>query len=258
MMKGKMKVGFLVSIFLGSMALQAANLGDGKPASALKENLARDNKIIRIEPDRQRLLRNPQTGWVLYATPGVKEDFWEKCDHMQVPGVGTVKVSDYAHTLYIRTSWKKLNPKENVYGWNTDPMLKMLIEGARARNMRLAFRVVVDSRDKGYDFTPDFVRKAGTKGFVWRGRWSPYPDDPIFQKYYEKFVWALAKDFGNPEEVDFIDGTGLGKWGEYHTTLYSTGDEAPETCTRLVVGSVSESIQECSGCHQLPPLCRCR
>ena len=221
-MKGKMKVGFLVSVLLGSLALQSVAMDNGMHVGTLKENLARDNKIIRIEPDRQRLLRNPQTGWVLYATPGVKEDFWEKCDNMQVPGVGTVKVSDYAHTLYIRTSWRKLNPEENVYGWNTDPMLKMLIEGARARKMRLAFRVVVDSRDKGYDFTPDFVREAGTKGFVWRGRWSPYPDDPIFQKYYEKFVWALAKDFGNPDEVDFIDGTGLGKWGEYHTTLYST------------------------------------
>lgn len=109
-------------------------------------------------------MRNPQTGWVLYATPGVKEDFWEKCDNMQVPGIGTVKVSDYAHTLYIRTSWRKLNPEEDVYGWNTDPMLKMLIEGARARKMRLAFRVVVDSRDKGYDFTPDFVRGGWHKG----------------------------------------------------------------------------------------------
>ena len=227
MIKGKMRSGLLMPIFLGSFALQAAAISGGSDAGTLKQNLARDNKIIRIEPDRQRLLRNPQTGWVLYATPGVKEDFWEKCDNMQVPGVGTVKVSDYAHTLYIRTSWRKLNPEENVYGWNTDPMLKMLIEGARARKMRLAFRVVVDSRDKGYDFTPDFVREAGTKGFVWRGRWAPYPDDPIFQKYYEKFVWALAKDFGNPDEVDFIDGTGLGKWGEYHTTLYSTGDEKP-------------------------------
>lgn len=133
MIKGKMRSGLLMPIFLGSFALQAAAISGGSDAGTLKQNLARDNKIIRIEPDRQRLLRNPQTGWVLYATPGVKEDFWEKCDNMQVPGVGTVKVSDYAHTLYIRTSWRKLNPEENVYGWNTDPMLKMLIEGARAR-----------------------------------------------------------------------------------------------------------------------------
>lgn len=93
MIKGKMRSGLLMPIFLGSFALQAAAISGGSDAGTLKQNLARDNKIIRIEPDRQRLLRNPQTGWVLYATPGVKEDFWEKCDNMQVPGVGTVKVS---------------------------------------------------------------------------------------------------------------------------------------------------------------------
>ena len=68
-MKGKMKVGFLVSVLLGSLALQSVAMDNGMHVGTLKENLARDNKIIRIEPDRQRLLRNPQTGWVLYATP---------------------------------------------------------------------------------------------------------------------------------------------------------------------------------------------
>ena len=88
MIKGKMRLGLLVSMFLGALALQAATVSSGLDAESLKQNLARDNKIIRIEPDKQRLLRNPQTGWVLYATPGVKEDFWEKCDNMQVPGMG--------------------------------------------------------------------------------------------------------------------------------------------------------------------------
>ena len=60
-MKGKMKVGFLVSVLLGSLALQSVAMDNGMHVGTLKENLARDNKIIRIEPDKQRLLRNPQT-----------------------------------------------------------------------------------------------------------------------------------------------------------------------------------------------------
>jgi len=223
----KIKLRSLAFLLFFSITLNmACQTGENNIVST-KDNTIKGNNILTIKPDTTRLLRNPMTGWVLYATPGVSKDFWEKCDNMQVPGVGRVKVSDYAHTLYIRTSWTKLNPQDGVYGWNTDPMLKMLIEGARERKMRLAFRVVVDSRDKDYDFTPLFVREAGTKGYITRGRWSPYPDDPVFQKYYEKFVLALAKDFSNPDEVDFVDGTGLGKWGEYHTTLYSTGDETP-------------------------------
>ncbi len=46
-----------------------------------------------------------------------------------------------------------------------------------------------------------------------KGKWSPYSDDPVFQKYYTKFVKALAKDFNDPSKVEFIDGFGLGKWG---------------------------------------------
>ena len=94
--------------------------------------------------------------------------------------------------------------------------------------MRLAFRVVVDSRDKRTEFTPQFVKDAGAKGFMNKGKWSPYSDDPVFQKYYTKFVKALAKDFNDPSKVEFIDGFGLGKWGEYHTMIYSTGDDTPK------------------------------
>ncbi len=42
-------------------------------------------------------------------------------------------------------------------------------------------------------------------------------DDPIFQKYYEKFIRALAKDFNDPDKVQFVSGSGFGKWGEYHS-----------------------------------------
>ncbi|GAA1319568.1 hypothetical protein GCM10009647_051240 [Streptomyces sanglieri] len=36
---------------------------------------------------------------------------------------------------------------------------------AQERGLRPAFRVVVDSRDKSYGFTPDFVRDAGAAGY---------------------------------------------------------------------------------------------
>lgn len=192
-----------------------------------KELISAYEDII-IQPDTERLLRNPLTGWVVYASARVPSDFWEKYDNINVPALGhSVKVSDYAHTLYIRASWTDLNPEDGVYGWETDSDLKRLIQGALDRQMRLAFRIVVDSRDKRYSFTPDFVRKAGAKGYITRGNWSPYPDDAIFQSYFEKFIKAFAGTFNNPENVDFIDGFSLGKWGEYHTVLYSTGDNTP-------------------------------
>ncbi len=182
---------------------------------------------IVIQPDKDRLLRNPLNGWVVYANTNAT-DFWKKYDNIYVPSLErSVKISDYAHTLYIRASWTEMNPEEGVYGWESNPKLKQLIEGALDRKMRLSFRIVVDSRDKPYTFTPAFVKEAGAQGYDTRGKWSPYPDDPVFQKYYEKFVKAFAEEFNNPAIVDFIDGFSLGKWGEYHTVLYSTGDNTP-------------------------------
>ena len=68
---------------------------------------------------------------------------------------------------------------------------------------------------------------------------TPYPDDSVFQEKLEKFIEAFAKEYDNPDIVDFIDGYSLGWWGECHhvvlqdqkkfeqvfdwfTTLYST------------------------------------
>lgn len=107
--------------------------------------------------------------------------------------------------------------------------------------MKLAFTFVVDSRDKHYNFTPNFVKEAGAKGYETQTGsvkvWSPYPDDPIFQKYYEKFIRALAKDFNDPDKVQFVSGSGFGKWGEYHSVWYYQVRELgkPELPTREAV-----------------------
>lgn len=75
-----------------------------------------------------------------------------------------VKVSDYANTCYIRTSWSSLNPSEGVYIWD-DPNARLtkLIQSVLNRNMRLAFRIVVDGRDQGQN-TPLYVFEAGANG----------------------------------------------------------------------------------------------
>ena len=112
-----------------------------------------------------------------------------------------------------------LEPEEGKYVWN-DPQSRIskLFASVQNRNMRLAFRINVDSRDQGQN-TPLYVKEAGAKGFQDPGNpkvWSPYPDDVIFQQKYEKFLQAFASAFDDPDKVDFIDAYGLGKWGEAH------------------------------------------
>ncbi|WP_368128783.1 hypothetical protein [Bacteroides caccae] len=109
--------------------------------------------------------------------------------------------------------------------------------------MKLCFRIYNNGQDNLRTGTPDYVRRAGAKGYTVKGLkgdlWTPYPDDPIFQEKLEKFVEAFAKEYDNPDIVDFVDGYSLGWWGECHhvilqdqnkfeqvfdwfTTLYST------------------------------------
>ncbi|MGF6822867.1 hypothetical protein M2317_001774 [Microbacterium sp. ZKA21] len=205
-------------------AAASGTASEPRTASGLSESAGR-SRTATFAHDAGRVLRNPLNGFVLYSTATVADDYWEHYDNMVVPGLdGPVRVSDYAPTLYMRLSWAVLNPAEGVYGWDTDEKLKWMLQNARDRDMRLAFRVVVDSRDKPLGFTPDYVRAAGAQGYEstsgTKVLWSPYPDDPIFQRKYEAFLTAFAARFGDPEEMDFIDGYGLGKWGEGHSMKY--------------------------------------
>lgn len=175
-------------------------------------------------PDSTRVLRNPLNGWVMYMGRTWDENFWDKMgyDKMSV-GDSVVRVSDYANTCYVRTSWSSLEPEEGQYAWqNPDSRISRLFQSVLDRNMKLAFRIVVDSRDQGQN-TPLYVKEAGACGFQDPNNpsvWSPYPDDPVFQEKYAKFLKALATAFNDPDKVDFIDAYGLGKWGEAHGVKY--------------------------------------
>lgn len=175
-------------------------------------------------PDTVRVLRNPLNGWVMYMGRTWDENFWTEkgYDSMNV-GDSLVRVSDYANTCYVRTSWSSLEPEEGQYAWNDpDSRINKLFRSVLSRNMKLAFRIVVDCRDQGQN-TPIYVKQAGAKGFLDPNNpnnWSPYPDDPIFQEKYAKFLRALASEYNDPDKVDFIDAYGLGKWGEAHGVVY--------------------------------------
>lgn len=219
-----------------------------------------NNESVTISIDRERVLRNPMNGWVTYTGlgDGLDDAFWERYDALQ-SAEGTVKVSDYSHVLFIRAAWAYFNRADGDYVWdesnrNSDypPYRRfwMLVDGAKERNMKLAFSFMVDSRDKSDSFTPMYVRDAvvaagysadpsesvadqeaggyynvSSTGALLKSRWSPYPDNPVFQEKFEGFLTAFAERFNNSDEVEFFSGFGLGLWGESHTVKYSTGDE---------------------------------
>ena len=172
----------------------------------------------RVSPtlEREKLLRNPATGWMLYDDAAGEvadaESYWDAMDEA---------ARKHASIFYLRWRWSDAEPEEGRYAWKYDDNFKALIEGARKRGLRLAFRFYVASKDNLRQSTPDFVRVAGAEGAMQDGEggvplWSPYIDDPIFQEKLGNFVAAFAEEYDDPSRVDFIDALGLGWWGEGH------------------------------------------
>lgn len=183
-------------------------------------------EVVTFVPDTVTVLKNPLNGWVMYLGRRWDDDFWTKAepqyDAMPTSEGTVVRVSDYATTAYIRTHWSMLEPEEGKYQWR-DPQSRIyrLLKSCTDRGLRLAFRIVVDGRDQGQN-TPMYVLDAGAEYYTdGKGNHkSPYPDDPVFQEKYAKFIKAFAEDFNDHEKVDFIDAFGLGKWGESHAMIY--------------------------------------
>ncbi|MDE6489566.1 MAG: DUF4832 domain-containing protein [Muribaculaceae bacterium] len=183
--------------------------------------------VATFEPDSVTVLRNPFTGWVMYLGRNWDENFWEKEGYDRMEALGEdapVRVSDYANTAYIRTSWVTFEPEEGKYVWNDpDSRFMRLLKSVRDRGMRMALRVVIDGRDQGQN-TPQYVFDAGAEWYYdpkapGKNK-SPYPDDPVFQEKYAKFLHAFAEYFDDPDMVEFIDGFSIGKWGESHSIIY--------------------------------------
>ena len=211
-----------------------ASCGGDKPADTEDS----EDVTVKIAPDRARMLRNPFSGWFLYSGvgDGLSDTFWEQYDNMD-SSIGKVRVSDYCTTLLIRFKWSQAEPEEGKYFWLDDAStveakrLRLLVEGAKARGLKIAFGFSVDSRDQHFNCTPEYVREKGCKYFTSTTGstqvWSPYPDDPVFQQCYSKFIRAFAAKYNDPDLVQCIEGFGMGKWGEYHSCIYSTGDLTP-------------------------------
>lgn len=218
----------ILSLFFIGIFICMNSCGCSKDNNSESGN-ERTTEGVEVKPlySTSRVLKNPLSGWVMYCSASADTSYLDKEEYVAVEG-RNVKVMDYSSALYIRTKWSVLNPADGKYAWNDpDSELYKLLKAAQRRHIPVAFRVVVDGRDQGAN-TPQFVFDAGAKYAVendkYPDRKTPMPQDPVFQKYYEKFIEAFAAEFNDPEKTAFIDGYGLGKWGEGHSVAYNVND----------------------------------
>jgi hypothetical protein len=200
------------------------------------------------------LVRNPGMGWILYLdacgsqvsnkapnyTKGVfyPDLFWQSFDQSGA----TAKASIF----YIRAPWSFFEPTKGNYAWkNSNSAESKLIKGALDRGLKLAFRVNTDSQDSWQQATPQYVRDDGAKGYMNNGwdasdksipLWTPYGNDAVFLARFQTFIAAFGLQYNDPSVVDFIDGLGLGWWGECHAITFDSGQ------TKANLASVLDTV----------------
>ena len=189
--------------------------------------------ITMLRPTTGPLPRNPAMGWAIY----IDQDGTSLIDD----GHGRLLDPDafwramepalpHASHLYLRLPWSEFEPEEGRYAWEHNPRFQAIIDGARARGLRLAFRWYTDGRDCHRQATPDYVRAAGAAGDTLptdqlgpvdgRWWWTPWSDDPVLHRCLERFVQAFAARFDDVDTTDLVD-HGLGRWGEMHSFVFA-------------------------------------
>jgi hypothetical protein len=178
-----------------------------------------EEKVAVRPADTGAALRNPGMGWVFH--------FYDDGIHnygLNLAPSDTVDDFPGASVIYMRLAWSYLEPEEGQFNWSiVDTPAQRWID----KGWKIAFRFTCSESDRDQPYaTPEWVRKAGAKGYrfadgkgiVENGpNWEPDFGDPIFLKKLDNFLAAASARYDGNPDVAFIDIGSLGVWGEGHT-----------------------------------------
>lgn len=202
-------------------------------------------QTIIFRENSTQMLRNPAAGWVVYVencygdedngfiyNGMTVEEFWQEYDRL-CTAYGLLP-----SILYIRESWRWFEPREGKYAWKDGKSeLSRLVAGAQERSLQLAFRVLVDSTDSDYQAVPDWVFQAGAERHrKYENAHSRaddvYVNDPVFLWKFDRFLEAFAGEYDDADRTAWVDGQGMGDWGEMNRIFYDpcrgTAEDAAE------------------------------
>jgi hypothetical protein len=173
--------------------------------------------IVARPADTGAVLVNPGMGWVLHHYDNSIIQYGARLEPSDTvddfPGVAVI---------YLRLAWSYIEPEEGKFNWS---MVDIPAQRWIAKGKQIAFRFTC-SESSLPNATPEWVRKAGAKGYTFRPRqgivegsqlWEPDFDDPIFLGKLDRFLASAAGRYDGNPEVAFIDVGSFGVWGEGHT-----------------------------------------
>jgi len=162
-------------------------------------------------------LENPGMGWVFHHYDNVPANYGSRLEPSDT-------LDDYPGltVIYLRIPWSYIEPEEGKFNW---AVLDTPAQRWIAKGKQIALRISCSESWMRYA-TPEWVEKAGAKGFNFQPRqgvvedgpyWEPKYDDPVFLEKLDHFLEALAARYDGNPEVAFIDVGSFGVWGEGHT-----------------------------------------
>ncbi len=190
---------------------------------------------ITVKPaDIGVALENPGMGWVLHFYDNRPENYGSK-----LAPSDTVDDFPGLTVVYLRIPWSYIEPAEGQFNWAVvdSPAQRWIAKGKQ-----VAFRFSCTESWMRWA-TPEWVAKAGAKGYDFVPRkgatpggpyWEPDYDDPIFLAKLDRFLAAAAARYDGNPEVAFVDVGSFGVWGEGHTFASSRLPFTSQTVMRHI------------------------
>lgn len=182
------------------------------------QGLFAEQGLTVVHPkDTGAALENPAMGWGFHYYSNIPTNYGSKLE----PSDTLDDFPGLTH-IYLRIPWSYVEPQQGNFDWSAlDIPAQRWIE----KGKRIAIRISCCESWMRYA-TPQWVQKAGAKGYNFKPGagitddgpyWEPDYDDPVFLDKLDGFLGAFAARYDGNPEVAFIDIGSFGVWGEGHT-----------------------------------------
>ncbi len=186
-------------------------LGSGRSGISQQERVS-----VELEDNGEALV-NPNMGWRFYFYSHGPDNFGSHM-HGFAPS-DTFSEFPGLSTIYMRLAWTYVEPRKdhnNFQVFNT-PAQRWIDEGKR-----ISLSVTTTESWLTYA-TPKWVKQDGAEGkmFTFPGgstqRWAPDYLDKVFLTHLNDLLGDMSQVYDNNPNVEHIDMSSYGLWGEGHT-----------------------------------------
>lgn len=173
-------------------------------------------KTIRVIPNETNaVLTNPGIGFTTFQRfngDTLNKVNWTEGKPIEYQKFnGNLQNKDYPMTsiAYFRVYWRYLEPEKDKYNWS---LIDEALKTAHERNQTLMLRIA--PYGGGPEDVPDWYRSIVKEPDLLQNKWRVEANDSRYAEYFGKFISLLAKRFDGHPDLEAVDLSIVGFWGE--------------------------------------------